>query len=520
MIRASLIAPPADDSDYVLVGTAAAGLACIADNRQAWSESCDEAQLSLEAYEAQLKWRLTRSIESADSNDSELDRTLPGVRFTAELAIAVTRAGALASLLAGNERPSAKRLLPTMLLGASGVDASSGLPEGSRLKLRDALMRTGYGAVWPDLDDFLGPDPTTSPSPAPPADEVPEGPSESSSNPAGFTIGTFVGAFVLASLGGMSLGLALGLAFVVRYAATRRASQRVASRYLAPVSAVTLLLGIGLALTGTPDLRDGQRAAELLSQARADIAHNRPELAMQKLGGAALFEDQSVSVLVLASCVDWALRYRDWALFEAQRAIDAGYRPQEATHYRGRGCFLDVGDYAGVSFMSIKKTSQIVILVRPDRADAEGQRLLDIAISERRRRPTETNTALGCLAARYDMTSLASYFFTAGLNGSYRLGLGKSPHPEIIACLGALKGKLNFRHDIDTGIDVYTPVDGVTRIPSPRRHTPPQGVCWAKFPTGGPLWRRLANTQAARVHSPSCRRRAPCSRPPSFSPAS
>jgi hypothetical protein len=306
----------------------------------------------------------------------------------------------------------------------------------------------------------------------------------------GFAIGTFLGAFVVSLLGGVPLFIALLFAAVVRFFAARARKSEVRRRILPPLAMAGLISALVLALSAAPDFKEERDALAQLNLARSAIAAEEPVRAMKALGSAGLLENESVSITVLSSCVDWNLQYHDWALFEAQVALNLGYRPEEESHYLGRGCFLDTPDFHGVDFTRIEPVGW-QLYPSPDRGDALGQRFLDIAVIEAASRPGDQFVALGCLADRYDLRSLAAYMFTVGLNTNLRLGLAPTPFRALRRCLNdkSIAASYVFRTNPYDGTEEFRPVDLIARIPSPSRSTPPDS-CWARFPNNGPCTHR------------------------------
>lgn len=475
---------PESGGGYVVVNTATVILSCIHRSPALWTRAASMARMSLEGYEANLRWAAAHSSENVGEGDSPIDQLLTGVRLTTELAGAVDRASSVAADIAGTEEPAAHRLVPVVVLSYAATDAATGLTDTTRTRLRDGILALGFGARIPDLDARLAR--PLSESTATTAERTPSETKPTAVSRAGFNAGTLIGAFVLSLIGGMTIGGAVLVSFVVRWAASRASKRGLIQRALPTMSVSALIVAVALAVTGTPDLRDDRKAAGLLSKAEADIARGHPVSAMQKLGRAALYQNESVRITVTSSCNNWGLGFKDHALLEAQTALNLGYRPGEATHYRGRGCFLDTAEFRGLDFMRVGPLSSDVIYPRPAVDDEIGVRLAEIAVADRLSRPTETFNALGCLAGRYDLRQLASFFFVVGLNGNLRLRLGGSPHPEIIACIRSLEDDFRFFHDVNDDVDVFIPKDLFLRLPSPRRPNPPASACWVRFPTAGP----------------------------------
>ena len=284
--------------------------------------------------------------------------------------------------------------------------------------------------------------------------------------------------------------IALLIAAVVRFLTARARKGPRKGRLLAPLSVLCLLAALALAFSATPNFEEERDAVAQLNEARDAIAAKRPVQAIAAIGSAGLLEDESVSITVLGSCLDWELRYRDWAMMEAQAALNLGYGPEEETHYRGRGCFLDAPGYHGVEFVKVQPIGW-QIYPAPFRGDALGQRFLEIAEFKAASRPGDRFVALGCLANRYGLRSLAAYMFTVGLNSNLRLGLAPTPFPAIRKCLDArdIAAAYVFRRNPLDGTEEFSPIDQVARIPSPSRPTPPRS-CWARFPENGPCRRR------------------------------
>ena len=223
---------------------------------------------------------------------------------------------------------------------------------------------------------------------------------------------------------------------------------------------------------------------EKVDAARQAIDRADLNQAIRELGAAALLENESVSIQVLISCVDWALGFKDAALIEAQEALNLGYRPQEASHYKGRGCFLDTSDFHGITFMKTHGSTWL-ILPRPNVNDTVAQRYFEIADHERLTKPSEALLSIGCLADRYDFRMLAAHMFFAGVNGNEMLGGQPTPFPEIRKCMRsrALQARYRFFTDPRTNLETYVPTDMPTRVPTPKNPRPPADACWAKFPS-------------------------------------
>jgi hypothetical protein len=486
MLRAAVHALPArPDRTYALLTTAAVMLTLISTDRLRWVQAANRVGISLDAYEASLHWASAHPMETIAAQETQLDAALPGIRLTAELSKAAAATERIAALLAGTETPRVAGILAAVCLTVTGADARGGLAGPARLALREVILQDIHGALVPNLDALVAamPSEQTPPPAAPPATRR----QASRAETAGFNVGTFIGAFIVAVLGGASWSAALLFAWLVRTVAARaRRKQRSQSqRPLHAVAAAALIAAIVLGVTAGTGFTDERQAAQRLGTAREAIARGDLVHASPELGRAGLLENQSVHIRILASCADWALGFKDHATLEAQLALNLGYRPGEATHYQGRGCFLDTPDFHGVTFMKVSKLKW-AILPRPDVRDALGRRYYEIAEQQRSSRSTETFVALGCLADRYDFRSLAAFMFTVGLNGNLRLGAGPTPFPEIRGCLRSCASRYKFFTEPQTRAEVFVPTDMATRIPSPSRPHPPTNACWAKFPSSGP----------------------------------
>jgi hypothetical protein len=453
--------PHRGNSGYVILTTADVMLALVNADPGRWSEIGERANLSIEGYRVNLGWAIEHPTEAIGLRDSEVDAALPGVRLSVQLAEALEAAERIAARLAGSERPDAASILPGVILSLPEADAGVVLPEGARARLRKAAL-----VELP-----------ASPAPVPAAADR--------SEQLGFNIGTFLGAFVVSLLGGLSLAIALGVALLVRTVAVRT-RKRSGGRPLGALAALGLIAAIALVATAATGFDEDRQAVADLRDGKSAIEAGHLVGAMQYLARAGLLENESVSITVLQSCVDWELGYKDYALFEAQIALQLGYGVGEETHYRGRGCFLDALTLRGVDFVKMPAGGWF-IYPQPDKDDGEGQRLLRIAQDTETTRFGDHFTALGCLANRYDMRALAAYDFSIGLNSSYRLGEGETPFPAVKRCLRSksVGDWYVFRTNPEDGTEEFRPVDLLDRIPSPERHDPPD-VCWARFPVGGP----------------------------------
>jgi len=473
------------DRAYQLLTTAAVMLTLVSRDRSLWERAAVRAGISLEAYEANLRWACAHPTEKVGSQETQLDTALAGIRLTDELSGAVEAAAGIALRLAGSEVPEVTGILAAVLLTVEGADARSGLAEPARLSLRRAVLQVVYGAVVPDLDALVAEGRTAQAVPAATSDAPRQKPSGTET--VGFNIGTFVGAFVVAAVGGVPPNVALVLAWVVRTVAARQRNKTRSQRLLPAVTSAALVAAVALAVTAGTDFKDDRRAVERVDAARQAIDHGDLNQAARELGAAALLENQSVSIRVLASCVEWALGFKDMAVIEAQEALNLGYRPQEASHYKGRGCFLDTSDFYGVTFMKTHGSTWL-ILPRPSVNDAVAQRYFEIAYHERLINPSEAFLAVGCLADRYDFRMLAAHMFTAGVNGKMMLGGQPTRFPEIRNCMRsrALKARYRFFTNPRTNMETYVPADMAARVPTPKNPRPPANACWAKFPSSRP----------------------------------
>jgi hypothetical protein len=489
LLRAAAGAVPGrGDRAYQLLTTAAVMLILVSRDRPLWEQATARTGISLEAYEANLRWACAHPTEKVGPRETQFDAALAGIRLTDELSGAVEAAAGIASRLAGSEVPEVRGILAAVLLTVEVADARSGLAEPARLSLRQAVLQAVYGALVPDLDALVteGRATKVAPAPAPATSDTPRQ-EPPRAETVGFSIGTFVGAFVLAALGGVRPNVALVLAWLVRTVAARQRKKARSQRLLPAVASAALVAAVALAVTAGTDFKDDRRAAEKVDAARQAIDHGDLNQAIQQLGAAALLENQSVSIQVLISCVNWALGFKDAALIEAQEALNLGYRPQEASHYKGRSCFLDTSDFHGITFMKTHGSTWL-ILPRPNVNDAVAQRYFEIADHERLTKPSDAFLAIGCLADREDFRMLAAHMFTAGLNGNEMLGGPPTPFPEIRKCVHprALKGRYRFFTDPRTNLLTFVPVDMPARIPTPKNPHPPANACWAKFPSSRP----------------------------------
>jgi hypothetical protein len=485
--EAAQVKPRPGDVAYLNLTTADVMVSIIAADRKRWTGICEQAGISVEGYEMNLRWASEHPTETTDLGELEIDRDLSGVRLTAMLASSIDVAEQMAEQLAGSERPDAPAILPATLLLSPGADATTGLQEHARESLCRAALIELHGA---DVEGFT--DLSSARSKATKdqrsADTQSAGARRSPGDAAerlGFNLGTFRGTVLVAWLGGLPFSGALLLGWVVRTVAVRTRKKR-GSKAIAPIAVLGLIAAIALAVTGASNFSEDQKAVAELREAKAAIGNDHLVGAMRDLGSAGLLENESVSIAVLGACVDWELGYRDYALFEAQVALNLGYQPEEETHFRGRGCFLDAPDFHGVDFVKMPASGWFVYPL-PDKDDAAGQRYLEIAEDTTSPRFGDRFTALACLANRYDMRSLAGAQFTIGLNATLRLGEGETPFGAIKHCLQSksVGHWYVFRANPRTHIEEYRPIDALTRIPSPQRHDPPD-VCWARFPVGGP----------------------------------
>jgi len=486
LFRAAAGAVPArGDRAYQLLTTAAVMLILVSRDRPLWERATVRTGISLEAYEANLRWACAHPTEKVGSRETQLDAVLAGIRLTDELSGAIEAAEGIASRLAGSEVPEVTGILAAVLLTVEGADARSGLAEPARLSLRRAVLQTVYGALVPDLDALVTEGRAAQATPTPATSDTP-GQKPPGTETVGFNIGTFVGAFVVAVVGGVAWNVALVLAWLVRTVAARQRKKAWSQRLLPAVASAALVAAVALAVTAGTNFEDDRRAMEKVDAARQAIDRADLDQAARELGAAALLENQSVSIRVLASCVEWALGFKDIAVLEAQEALNLGYRPQDASHYKGRGCFLDTSDFHGVTFMKTSGSTWL-ILPRPNVNDAVAQRYFEIADHERSTKPSEAFLAIGCLADRYDLRMLAAHMFTAGVNGKMMLGGQPTPFPEIRSCMRsqALKAHYRFFTDPRTNMETYVPTDMSARIPTPKNPRPPADACWAKFPSSG-----------------------------------
>ncbi len=489
VLRAAVrVKPRSGDVAYLSLTTADVMLGILVADRGHWARIGDRAGVSIEGYEVNLRWAVTHPSEAAESRELEIDRDLRGARLSTLLASGVEAAERIALQLAGSERPDAAAIFPAVLLSLPAADAATGLSESARASLRRAALLELHGADVVDFAGFLA-DEAKGPQGQPLEDPPPSSKTQHQFGDAaerlGFNLGTFLGAFVVSLLGGLPFSAALLLGWVVRTVAVRTRRNRGASA-IAPIAVLGLIAAIALAATAAFNFSEDRQAVAKLREAKTAIDEGHLVSAMRNLGSAGLLEDESVSIRVLGSCVDWDLGFRDYALFEAQVALNLGYGPEEETHYLGRGCFLDAPDFHGVDFVKMPYSGWFIYPL-PDKDDAAGQRYLEIAENEATPRFGDRFTALACLANRYDMRSLAAAQFTIGLNSSLRLGEGETPFRAIKNCLRSKSfGRWYvFRTNPQTQVEEFHPVNALTRIPSPQRHVPPD-VCWARFPVGGP----------------------------------
>ncbi len=321
LFRAAAGAVPArGDRAYQLLTTAAVMLILVSRDRPLWERATVRTGISLEAYEANLRWACAHPTEKVGSRETQLDAVLAGIRLTDELSGAIEAAEGIASRLAGSEVPEVTGILAAVLLTVEGADARSGLAEPARLSLRRAVLQTVYGALVPDLDALVTEGRAAQATPTPATSDTP-GQKPPGTETVGFNIGTFVGAFVVAVVGGVAWNVALVLAWLVRTVAARQRKKAWSQRLLPAVASAALVAAVALAVTAGTNFEDDRRAMEKVDAARQAIDRADLDQAARELGAAALLENQSVSIRVLASCVEWALGFKDIAVLEAQEAL-------------------------------------------------------------------------------------------------------------------------------------------------------------------------------------------------------
>jgi hypothetical protein len=303
----------------------------------------------------------------------------------------------------------------------------------------------------------------------------------------GFVLGTFVGAVIIAIFGGLRWGEAIGLAVVVQIGAASSRQKRMPQRFIRFASLACLLVAVVLALTAHANLETDRQAMQLLNAANADIQRGDLPAASKNLAGADLLVNQSITVHLLAACVEWDMGFRDDAALDSQGALNLGYQPSQASGYRGRDCFLDAAPFRGISFMKIAGFGW-VIYTQPGNSDRIGDQFLLIAQENQVAQPDQAFVALGCLDDRYDFRILAGTMLTLGLNENVANGGGALPSAALRICLqsASIRNGYRFFTDPGTSYDVYVPSDFSARIPSPSKPHPPAGVCWAEYPAGGP----------------------------------
>jgi hypothetical protein len=333
------------------------------------------------------------------------------------------------------------------------------------------------------------PPPSSSASEAPPA-RKPSAKAHAGKKPAstlGFRFGSFIAAFLLAAVAGLQPGLAVALALLIQQGAARSQKHHRLRALLPTAAALALLGAVVLAVTAKSEVSDDLAALRHLHTARHAIAAGELPLATKELGAATLYENESVTLDTLSACTDWALGFKDYATFEAQLALNVGYRPGEESQYEGRSCFLDVLPFSSLGTMQIASLVWLIYPL-PNQADAGGQQFLEIANRNRITSPALTMVALACLADRYDFRMTASYLFTLGLNDNVALGGRPLPSAPVRRCLSSRSVKEGYRFYVEpkTGNDVYVASDMAARIPSPTHPHPPAGACWVDFPANKP----------------------------------
>jgi hypothetical protein len=303
----------------------------------------------------------------------------------------------------------------------------------------------------------------------------------------GFRVGTFIAAFLLAGVAGLQPFLALALALLIQQGAARSQKHHRLRALLPTAAALALLGAVVLAVTAKSEVSDDLAALHHLHTARHAIAAGKLPLATKELGAATLYENESVTLDTLSACTDWALGFKDYATFEAQIALNVGYRPGEESQYEGRSCFLDVMPFSGLGTMQVASLVWLIYPL-PNQADEAGQQFLEIANRNRITDPALTMVALACLADHYDFRMTAAYLFTLGLNDNIAFGGGPLPNIPVRRCLSSRSVKEGYRFYVEpqTGDDVYIASDMAARIPSPTHPHPPVGACWVDFPAHKP----------------------------------
>jgi hypothetical protein len=486
---AAAIGPRRGGRDFAVVATPSVTLALLARDPLLWRQASARAEISLEDYEARLADLVADSGEAITQPESELDRALAGIRLTGELAAAIETAERLARHVAGSESIDVLSMLPPALVMTEGAASRLALPEHVRAPFAETLIRLSCGGRVPNLDELVARrEAPTSEAAAPTPPPAPEAAVASSrSTSFGFNLGTFLGAFIVGGLGGLPLGVALGVAFMVRLAANRARKKVRPSRLIRAGAGIALVTAIALVATTATNFGDEHAAVQDLRAGELAISHHDLVGAMRMLASSALFENQSVRVRVLQACVDWDLRYRDEAATEAQIALTLGYRPNEETHYAGRSCFLDVPEFHGFGFLRVQPKLWL-IYPRPYQTDARGLQLLEIAEQESELSKGDALIAIGCLADRYDLRSLAAFGFVVGINSNLKLFGRPTSTPALIRCLKSKSvntGYRSFKSPISHAW-IFIPADLSLRIPNPKRHRPPRDACWAHFPLRGP----------------------------------
>jgi hypothetical protein len=338
-----------------------------------------------------------------------------------------------------------------------------------------------------------GPAPPSRTKDARPSAAAPAGPRrpvdrrQEARNRLGFRTGTFLGAGVLSLVGGLPLATAVALATAVQYGATRARKRRIPPRIIQVASIAGLVAAVLLATTAHTNIQNDRDAVHLLNAAKSDIARDDLVAATKSLGGAGLYEPQSTTILLLSACVDWDLGFKDYASFEAQYALFLGHGPDQPSGFRGTDCFLDTAQFHGMSFVKVDGFGW-VIYTEPWNTDSAGKAYLSIAQSSESQQPAQELVALACLDNRYDFRSLAAIMLTFGLNENELFGGHPFPSSAIRYCLGqsAMTKAYHYFPEPGTHYDLYVPADYTARIPSPTKPHPPVGVCWSKYPAGGP----------------------------------
>lgn len=474
----------APEATYVIVSSAHVQLVHIARHRELWEIAAQNANLSLDAYVANLRWAIDHPKETIGGREHDIDRDLVGVRLTDQLVSAVDAALRAADAVAGSEHPDPGRVLPLAILSEPGSDANGGLTSEQKTGLRSALTSVSLGAIAPTLDWYFSkrtPVQTSGDAPLTPKTTSPRRAS------AAFRTGTFIGVLIVTMVGGMPFGFAFALATGVQFAAARTRRSPRAGQLLGVFSALAVIAGVGLAAVSIPSFTEDVKAHQNLVQGRAAIDRKDTAAALPLIARVNLLQNESVSGRVLSACISWDLGFRDDALSNLQAALNLGFRPGEASHYRGRSCFVD-NRLSGIEFVEAVGPAVWLVLPRANVSDAAGLRLMAIADEESTRDWVELHLALACLADRYDLRQLAAFYLTTGGNGLVFKRSGPSKHEEIRTCMKAepFAKRYKYFRAPDSNIEVFVPADFASRVPAPTRLAPPSGACWARFPVGEP----------------------------------